>query len=823
MVGIVFPGLQRREQLSDDDDGRIAHVVVDVPQAEVDGRLVRHRRHDDLIAVVAHDRLDELEVDRRHLRREDRVRLLALRCEMRALDDGHIVISDRLPARERRHERAQADARRAEIRDLVELDHRVDALMCLEDIAHLPRRDGIEATAKGTELDEREVRMLAGDLCRMVEACVIAPLVHDGEARALDGQMINGVLGKNGQMVALDHLRDAVIDFRIDVIRAADEQNGLLARALEALEDARAVVTHILTVVRELLIGRGSRRLDFLPREVLALEFLREALRHALLVVDWEERLEEGDMLFPQNVHVAADVLRIRRDDRAVVVVLRRVLLIDHVIRLARVEDLRDALFDEIHDMTVHELCRIAERVGGHSRHALVVHLRARFAGDLHAVAEEREEGEPERIILVHIEHARNADGAARRMLERPVVAEQPLVFIAVDIRRLRLVRFLTADAALAAVAREIFAAVGEFLHCDETFIPAAAAAVRARLDIEMAQFLRREQGGFLIACLEREDGCAVRAHDARDVGADDVAVEELLHAAQHGVVVERAALHDDMVAELAHILELHDLEERVLDDGERDARRDVRDLRALLLRLLDLRIHKDRAARAEVDRRLGLHGERRELRRRHVQPLGEVLDERAAARRARLVERDVADVAVLDEEAFHILAADVEHERDLRAELLRRAQVRERLDLAAVRVDAGLHDGLAVARRHASGDVCFLRQRLIEALQFLDDALERRAVIAAVGRVEELLIPADSGELRRRRAGVDADIDRPLVGGEIAARHPVAVVARLERLVVRRVRKECEIRLARFAGSRLLRARDGLLEPRGINGLRLV
>ena len=205
------------------------------------------------------------------------------------------------------------------------------------------------------------------------------------------------------------------------------------------------------------------------------------------------------------------------------------------------------------------------------------------------------------------------------------------------------------------------------------------------------------------------------------------------------------------------------------------------------------------------------------------MQPLGEVLDERAAARRARLVERDVADVAVLDEEAFHILAADVEHERDLGTELLRRAQVRERLDLAAVRVDAGLHDGLAVARRHAAGDVCLLRQCLVEVLQFLDDALERRAVVAAVSRVEELLIPADSGELRRRRAGIDADIDRPLVGGEIAARHLVAVVARLECLVVRRVRKECEIRLARLAGSRLLRARDRLLESRGINGLRLV
>ena len=88
---------------------------------------------------------------------------------------------------------------------------------------------------------------------------------------------------------------------------------------------------------------------------------------------------------------------------------------------------------------------------------------------------------------------------------------------------------------------------------------------------------------------LEGQDGRTVRTHEAGDIRADDVAVEEFLHAAQHSVIVERAALYDDMVTKLAHILELHDLEERVLDDRERDARRDIGDLRAFLLRLLDL------------------------------------------------------------------------------------------------------------------------------------------------------------------------------------------------------------------------------------------
>ena len=159
----------------------------------------------------------------------------------------------------------------------------------------------------------------------------------------------------------------------------------------------------------------------------------------------------------------------------------------------------------------------------------------------------------------------------------------------------------------------------------------------------------------------------------------------------------------------------LHDLEQRVLDDRECDACRDIGNLRPLLLRLLDLRVHEDSAARAEVDGCLCIHRPLRKLCGRHVQPLGKVLDEGAAARRARLVQRDIADAAVLHEEAFHILTADVEHEADIGAEFLRRAQMGKGLNLAAVRVKRRLDNRLAVARRHRACDMRPRRHNGIE------------------------------------------------------------------------------------------------------------
>ena len=529
VVGVVLARLERGDELADDDDRRVAHVVVDVAQAEIDGRLVWHLRHDEVIAVVAHDRLDELEVDRGHLRREDRVRLLALGREVRPLDRLDLLIRHGLAARERGHQRAQADARGAEVRDLVELDHRVDAVVRLEDILDLARRQRVEAAAERAELNQCEVRVLSDELRRMVEARVVAPLVDDLELRGFDRHVVDGVLRDDRQMVALDHLRDAVVDLRVDVVRTADEHDDLLARLLHALEDLRAVIAHILTVLRELAVGLVDGRSNLLFLQALmGTELLVESLGHALLVIDRQERLQEVDVLLAQDVHVAADVLGVRGDDRAVVVILRRVLVVDHVVGFARVEYLRDALLDEVHDVAVRELGRIAERVRRHGRHALEVHLGTRLAREHDAVAELREECEPERVVLVHVEHARQADRAARGLLERLVVLEEALVLVLVDVRRVGLL-LLPADAALAAVAREVLAAVRELLHRDQALVAAAAAAVGARRDGEVVELIWRQQARLLLAfflgLLECEDGRTVGAHEARDIGADDVTV----------------------------------------------------------------------------------------------------------------------------------------------------------------------------------------------------------------------------------------------------------------------------------------------------------
>ena len=90
--------------------------------------------------------------------------------------------------------------------------------MRLEDLAYLCRRECIETAAEGTQLDQRNIRMLRNELCRMIKTCMITPLIDNLQTPFADRHVVYCILGENRQLIGLDHLGDAVIDLGINMI-----------------------------------------------------------------------------------------------------------------------------------------------------------------------------------------------------------------------------------------------------------------------------------------------------------------------------------------------------------------------------------------------------------------------------------------------------------------------------------------------------------------------------------------------------------------------------------------------------------------------------
>ena len=255
----------------------------------------------------------------------------------------------------------------------------------------------------------------------------------------------------------------------------------------------------------------------------------------------------------------------------------------------------------------------------------------------------------------------------------------------------------------------------------------------------------------------------------------------ELLKRAQRGIGHKGAALNDHLAADLLGVAQLNDLEQGILDDGIGQAGRDVAHRGAFLLRLLDARVHKDRAAAAQVDGGLGMNGGIGKRAHVHVHRHGETLDKAAAARRAGLVEHDVLDDAVLDAQTLHVLAADVQNKLDAGQECLGAAQVRDGLDLAGVSLEGLDEQRLAVAR---GGHVADGAARGDVVVEIGHDDLGRAqdvAVVVAVPGVQQLAILAHERGLHGGRAGVDANEHAAGVAVELALGDDLGVVATLE------------------------------------------
>ena len=494
------------------------------------------------------------------------------------------------------------------------------------------------------------------------------------------------------------------------------------------------------------------------------------------------EVVHELDVALLELVDVELERRGVAHDDGAVVAVARALVLLALPAHAGHPDEV-DVAVDEVHDMAVGELGRVAHRLARHGLDARLVGRLGRGAGEHHGEAQLGEHLVPEGIVLVHAKGTRDAHGAARGGLGRQALTvEEQGVLLLEEVGGVG-AGLLVASAALAAVARDKAPAAAEVGDGEQAAVGAQAAAGGLVRHLEVVDLVLREQRGGAVGTgtVAREQRSAVAAHAARDVGAEGFLAREQLERTQHGVVQERAALHDDLVADLLGVADLDDLEQGVLHDRVGQAGGDVAHRGAFLLGLLHARVHEDRAAAAQVHGVFGREGGGGEVLHRHAHGVGKSADKRAAARRAGLVEHDVLDDAVLHAQALHVLAAHVEDELDAGKHLVGAAQVRDGLDLAGVGMERLDEQALAVAR---AGDVAHgaaLRQRVVEVVHKDAGRAEDVALVGAVPGAQQLAVLADDGALHGGGAGVDADEDTAAVAGKVAVRDDLGAVTRVK------------------------------------------
>ena len=618
---------------------------------------------------------------------------------------------------------AHTDSRSAEVVYLVDLKAGIDLIGAGQNIIHLVGCHGIKTAAEGIQLDQIEIFNLLDIACSRVQTRMVHPLVGNDQRAFGMTEVGDGVLRQDCHIEGGNQLGNTVVDLRIGMI-------GMSCQHDAAFSGLCQIVKRLLTLFLDVLSGVGKlfpcslcRGADLTGRQLG--KFPEQRLCHGVDVAEGHEGIPQLHLTARDFLHVVLDIFRVGGNNGTVVMVVCTLYLVA-LVEQGGIENEIDTLINQPCDMTVGELCRITLRLAGNGLYAELVNFTVGAGGEHDAVAQPCEERVPERIVLVHVQHSGNADCASRRLcrVERGI-GEEPLQLVLKQVGDIVCV-LLSTDAALAAVARDKLASSGKTVDGETAAVRAALTFCHACFILQIAELLVGEHCAFLpVLVMLSGDQCrSERTHDAGDVGADRLAVRDLLKASQNGIIVERAALNDNIFAQLGGIGYLDYLEKGILDNGVCETGGNVGNARTLLLCLFYLGVHENCTARSKIDRMLGEQCRLCEVLHAVVQRFGEGLDEGAAAGGAGFIQLHAVHGLVLDLDALHILTADVENTVHGGIEERGGIVVRNGFHLAVVQQKSSLHESFTVACGAGADDMYILRELLVNFLQGADRRL---------------------------------------------------------------------------------------------------
>ena len=153
-------------------------------------------------------------------------------------------------------------------------------------------------------------------------------------------------------------------------------------------------------------------------------------------------------------------------------------------------------------------------------------------------------------------------------------------------------------------------------------------------------------------------------AHQFRIAASENFFSRQLLKGTHHRIIPHRTSLNNRILPQLTCIFEAQDFIQAVLYHRIRKSRRNVRYGSSLAHRLFYLRVHKYRAACAQVIRMCCPASLLAKLLHRITQRPGKSFEERAATGRTGFIDFNAVDNAAAHEHRLHVLSADIENER---------------------------------------------------------------------------------------------------------------------------------------------------------------
>ena len=122
---------------------------------------------------------------------------------------------------------------------------------------------------------------------------MVHPLVIDADRAFHRCQMRDGIFGKYGNTIAVDQIRDTVMDFRVNMVWTACKDNTMTTCLFQIFQGFFSFFLHIAACSSHFLPALMHSSFDFLSRDIL--KFLYQTIGQNFLRSKCKERIAEGN------------------------------------------------------------------------------------------------------------------------------------------------------------------------------------------------------------------------------------------------------------------------------------------------------------------------------------------------------------------------------------------------------------------------------------------------------------------------------------------------------------------------------------------------
>ena len=220
-----------------------------------------------------------------------------------------------------------------------------------------------------------------------------------------------GILGNNDETEGGCKTVDAVTDFRVDMVRSSGKNHHAFSMLFCKGKGTLTLGTDVVHVL--VICGKACTDSFFDctvgNRRSLFAECAGQRTGKNFFGIEIQIGIEE--IRFCKGIHIAVQKLGIISHDGTVIVV-RGLMLVD-VVGQTRIEDCVHAALDQLLNVTVHDLCGIACRIGRNGELSFFVCRPTGRGGQNDLITEFRENFMPQDCKLIHTERHRKTDCTA--------------------------------------------------------------------------------------------------------------------------------------------------------------------------------------------------------------------------------------------------------------------------------------------------------------------------------------------------------------------------------------------------------------------------